>query len=47
MRKLVMKSLAALLALALLLTVLPATAMTAKAADGDVSSEGYVIFEEN
>ncbi len=44
MRKLVMKSLAALLALALLLTVLPATATTAKAAD--VSSDGYVIFEE-
>lgn len=47
MRKLVMKSLAALLALALLLTVLPATATTAKAADGDISSEGYVLFEEN
>lgn len=46
MRKLVMKSLAALLALALLLTVLPATATTAKAATGDITGDGYVLFEE-
>ncbi len=46
MSKFFKKALAAVLVLALIAVLLPATAITAKAADGDVSSEGYVLFEE-
>ena len=46
MRKLMKKAFAALLALVLVAGVFPATAMTAEAAEGDVSANGYVLFEE-
>lgn len=40
------KTLAAVLAFALVLSVVPGVAMTAQAAEGDASSNGYVLFEE-
>ena len=40
------KTLAAVLVLALVLSVVPAVATTAQAADGDITSGGYVLFEE-
>lgn len=42
----VKKILAAVLVFALMLSVVPGVAMTAQAAEGDVSSAGYVLFEE-
>lgn len=40
------KTLAAVLVFALVLSVVPGVAMTAQAAEGDASSNGYVLFEE-